>query len=277
MATHESIDGLIIRTKDMGDHDRYLTVLTAERGRIPMLAKGGRSLKGPQTAVSQLYTYANFEYYRRGDFNILKGGSPIESFYRLAEDMDRVNLAAYLCDLTAELTDEGEEAGDMLRLTLNSLHAISRDLYPLEQVKGAFELKAAALAGYEPDLSGCRVCRKTDSDPFYLDVMNGALLCPACLSEAGRHARGGEYADEIREAEIRPVLSAAVTAAMRHCLQAPVNRLFAFRFADPNDLAQFAKHAEIYLLSHLGHGFESLRFFHDLRSPAAIPKKEDPK
>ncbi len=272
---HESINGLIIRTRDMGDHDRYLTVLTAERGRILILAKGGRSVKGPQTAVSQLYTYANFEYYRKGDFNILKGGSPIESFYRLAENMDRLNLAAYLCELASELTDEGEEAGEMLRLTLNSLHAVSRELYPLEQIKGAFEIRAAAISGYEPDLSGCRVCRKSFFDPFYLDVMNGALICPECLSEAGKKVKGGEYADEIREAEIRPILPEAVVAALRYCVKAPLNRLFAFEMADANDLAAFAKQAELYLLSHIGHGFDSLKFYHEMREGTIRAKKRN--
>lgn len=272
MATHENINGLILRTKDMGDHDRYLTVLTAERGRITILAKGGRSLKGPQTAVSQLYTYANFEYYRRGDFNILKGGSPIESFYRLAQDMDRLNLAAYLCDVAAEFTDEGEEAEDVLRLMLNSLHAVSRGLYPLEQIKGAFEWRIAAISGYEPDFSGCAVCRETYADPFYLDVMNGAIICPKCLSEAGRTAKIGAYADELREAEIRAVLPAAVVAAMRYCLTAPLNRLFAFELADANDLSVFAKQTELYLLSHVGHGFESLRFYHKMRETERCEK-----
>lgn len=272
MATHENINGLILRTKDMGDHDRYLTVLTAERGRITILAKGGRSLKGPQTAVSQLYTYANFEYYRRGDFNILKGGSPIESFYRLAQDMDRLNLAAYLCDVAAEFTDEGEEAEDVLRLMLNSLHAVSRGLYPLEQIKGAFEWRIAAISGYEPDFSGCAVCRETYADPFYLDVMNGAIICPKCLSEAGRTAKIGDYADELREAEIRAVLPAAVVAAMRYCLTVPLNRLFAFELADANDLSVFAKQTELYLLSHVGHGFESLRFYHKMRETERCEK-----
>ena len=274
MAQHESIDGLVIRTRDMGDHDRYLTVLTAERGRITVLAKGGRSLKGPQRAVSQLYTYANLEYYRRGDFNVLKGGTPIEPFYQLASDMDRMNLAAYLCEVTCELTDEGEEAGEMLRLLLNALHATSRELYPLEQIKGAFELRAAAVSGYEPDLSGCSVCGKPTAEPFYLDVMNGALECPECLSAAGRQAtKTGDYADELREAEIIARLPYAVVAAMRYCLHAPLNRLFSFELTEAGDLSVFAKQTETYLLSHIGHGFESLRFYHEMRKGIPLVKK----
>ncbi len=273
MVRQEAIDGIVIRVRDMGDHDRYLTVLTAEKGRITLLAKGSRSLRGSQTAVSQLYTYGNFEYYRRGDFKILKGGSPIESFYALSQDIDRLNLAAYLCDLTRELTDEGQEAGEMLRLLLNALHAISTGLCPQEQIKGAFELRAAAISGYEPDLSGCFKCGKTESEFFYLNVMDGALLCADCLSAGGEQEPTGAYADELREARVLCRMSAAVLAAFRYCLHAPLERLLSFALADPEDLDLFSKSAETYLLSHIGHGFESLRFYYSLREPQSHDKK----
>ena len=273
MAQHESIDGLIIRTKDMGDHDRYLTVLTASEGRMTLLAKGGRGLRGAQIPVSQLYTYADFEYYKRGDFKILKGGNAIESFYGLSEDLDRLNLAAYFCEVAYELSDEGEPAADLLRLTLNSLHAVSRNLYPQEQIKGAFEFRAAALSGYAPDLSGCRTCKKTQSDLFYLDVMNGSLICPECLSRAGGAVPKGAYADELREAEILFRLPAPAVAALRYCLSAPLNRLFAFELAEAEDLLAFSKLTETYLLSHIGHGFESLRFYRELRGER--PRKKE--
>lgn len=273
MAQHESVDGLIIRTRDMGDHDRYLTVLTAAEGRITLLAKGGRGLRGAQVPVSQLYTYANFEYYKRGDFKFLKGGNAIESFYGLSEDLDHLNLAAYFCEVAYELSDEGEPAAELLRLLLNSLHAVSRNLYPPEQIKGAFEIRAAALSGYEPDLSGCRACKKPQSDPFYLDVMNGSLICPECLSRAGGAVRTGAYADELREAEILSRLPAAAVAALRYCLAAPLNRLFAFELTEESDLQAFTKLAELYLLSHIGHGFESLRFYHEMRGDAPRQKE----
>ena len=273
MAQHESIDGLIIRAKDMGDHDRYLTVLTAAEGRITLLAKGGRGLRGVQVPVSQLYTYANFEFYKRGDFKILKGGNAIEAFYGLSADLDRLNLAAYFCEVAYELSDEGEPAADLLRLMLNSLHAVSRDLYPQEQIKGAFEIRAAALSGYAPDLSGCRNCKKAQSDLFYLDVMNGSLICPECLSHAGGTVPKGEYAGEVREAEILSRLPAPAVAALRYCIGAPLNRLFAFELAEEEDRLAFSKLTETYLLSHLGHGFETLRFYRELRGEA--PRKKE--
>ena len=263
---HESVDGVVVRVRDVGESDRYLSVLTAEKGRISILSKGSHALRGPQISVSQLFTYGNFEYYRKGTTYILKGGSAIQPFYGLTGDIDRLNLAAYLCELTCEVTDEGEEAGEMLRLLLNALHALSYDLRPQEQIKGAFEIRSAVLSGYAPDLSGCAVCGKAESDPFYLDVMSGALICRDCWGRRqGIPHPMGIYADELREAEIIGILPPAVTAAIRFCAAAPLERLLSFELKEEADLVSFAKQAESYILAHIGHGFEALNFYHTMR------------
>ncbi len=266
MPKHEAIDGVVVRVRDTGDRNRYLSILTAERGRISMLSHGSRSVRSPQIAVSQLYTYGNFEYYTKGTANILKGGTAIQPFYGLSADIDRLNLAAYLCDVTCELTDEGEEAGEMLRLLLNSLHAISLALRPQEIMKGAFELRAAADSGYAPDLSGCAVCGCQNADPFYLDVMNGAILCGDCRSSVREIPTSEVYAEDLREARIMGILSPAVCSAFRYCLSAPLERLFSFELKEEDDLKSFAKLCETYLLSHIGHGFDSLNFYHTMRA-----------
>ena len=274
----ETVDGVVVRVRDTGDHDRYLSVLTAEKGRISILSKGSHSLRSEQSAISQLYTYANFEYYRRGDFNILRGGSPIRTFYELSTDIDRLDLAAYLCDVAVELTDEGEEASEMLRMLLNSLHAIAGDLRPQEIIKGAFELRAAAMSGYEPELSGCSECGKPEAELFYLDVMNGSLLCPECLQKHGGKGKlpppGSTYYDDLREAEILCPVSPSVTAALRYCVAAPLGRLFLFELHSEEERQSFSKAAETYLLSHLGRGFDSLNFYVTMRNAAKGAKAE---
>lgn len=263
---HEAINGLVVRVRGAGDHDRYLSVLTAEQGRITILSNGSKSMRRGQMAVSQMYTYANFEFYRRSGLRILKDGAEIQSFYGLSGDIDRLNLAAYLCDIACELTDEGEEASDMLRLMLNSLYAVSRELYLQDLIKGAFELRAAVLSGYAPDLGGCAFCR-AETDEMYLDVMNGALLCADCLHKRGQAARVTGAYDEIREADVLCPISPAVCAAMRYVASAPLSRLFAFELSDPDDLCAFGVCAETYLLSHIGHGFETLNFYYSMREP----------
>ena len=256
---YNSIDGVVIRTSDYGANDRYLSILTAEEGRITLLSKGSRSLKGEQLPISQPFTYCNYEYYRRGNVNILKGGSVLSSFYGIGKNLETVALAYYLCDLACELSDEGEEAGELLRLVLNSFYAISSGgKYPLALIKGAFEWRVAAISGYLPELESCERCGKRVEDEFYLHVMNGAILCKDCLRRGGLERRG----EDERGEELLCPLTPSVLAAMRYCLQAPTERLFSFAFSDEEELSAFGRVAEAYILSHLGRGFKTLEYYH---------------
>ena len=86
-------DGIVLRTLDSGDHDRLLTVLTPHGGRISVMAKGARSMNNKLMPLSQQYVYGNFEIYRRGEFQWLRGGSVNEAFYALRSDIEKLALA----------------------------------------------------------------------------------------------------------------------------------------------------------------------------------------
>lgn len=263
---YESFDGVVVRVRQTGDHDVLLSVLTAEQGRITILSKGSKSLKGEQRAISQLFTNANFEVYRKGELYILKGGSPLHTFYGISKELERFALASYLCELVLELTDEGEAAQPMLQLLRNTLYSISEGAYPLSIIKAAFEWRAAILSGYAPSLSACTDCGRGDAQEFYLDVMNGALLCADCLGSRAKTPRKQGAYDEIREAELLLCLPSASLSAVRYVMQAPPSRLFSFKLSDEEELRLFSISAERYLLSHIGHGFDTLDFYHAMQN-----------
>ena len=157
----------------------------------------------------------------------------------------------------------------MLRMLLNATYAISAGgRYRMEMVKGAFEWRAAAGAGYAPDLSACEGCGADCAERYYLNVMNGSLSCPECFGHRANPARRAispNMYDDIREAEVVCPLSSSALAAARYCLGAPLERLFSFDLKDEEDERAFSKTAETYLLSHLGRGFDSLNFYHTMR------------
>ena len=62
-------------------------------------------------------------------------------------------------------------------------------------------------------------------------------------------------------------LSSATLAAVRYVTEASISRLFLFGLSDPEDLHAFAACAETYLLSHVGRGFDTLYFYHNMKEP----------
>jgi len=60
-------NGIVTRVYDVGASDKMLNIITSDRGRIGVMVKGGRSPSSKLRAISQLYTYANFEISQKGN------------------------------------------------------------------------------------------------------------------------------------------------------------------------------------------------------------------
>ena len=148
--------GLVIRAKR--EKDVVLTLLTPEMGRITVIAKGARSLKGPQMALSQLLSYGDFELYRRGDLYWLNTGELKENFYGISTRLDALNLAVYFCDVAYAVSEPGEPAPELLRLLLNSLYFLANKTHPDALIKGVFEWRVLAMEGVSPAVNACCAC-----------------------------------------------------------------------------------------------------------------------
>lgn len=254
-------DGLVLRVKATGENDKLLTLLTPLQGKISVLVKGGRSLKSGSLSATQLFSYGNYEITDRNGFKWLRGASAHRQFRGLSESIEKLSLASYISSVAEELSGENEEAEDILRLTLNSFYALETEKKPSAQIKACFELRASAISGFMPDVSACRGCGSVSEEILYLDVMNGRLLCSSCMQKAARNAaREMARAEDIREAVIMLPISPSVAEALRYVFGADVSRMLSFSLTD-GELSDFAKVAETYLLSHLGHGFDTLDFY----------------
>ncbi len=256
-----TIDGLVLRESAMGDNDKLLTLLTAEKGKIILCAKGVRSMKSKNLSLCRLFTYGNFEYYEKGDMRWLSGGSVIDSFFGLNTDIEGLALASYIVDIARELSGEEVCAPELLKTTLNTLYAIEQHLKPFEQIKGAYELYAAFSSGFSPDLSCCRECSAVESETFFLDVMNGSLLCSDCTKRTYAVRDGADSYDAYLTASILFPMSRSVTAAARYIENAPPKRLFAFNMKDSQELSDLSRLGETYLQNHIERGFDTLEFY----------------
>ncbi len=250
------VKGLVIRTVDLSDHDKLLTLFTEERGKITAVANGSRALKSRYLAAAQLFCYGSYVLYQRGDKYWVREVTLIESFFDLRAELSRMSLAAYLCDVADDVVEENAPEGDLLRLILNSLYAIASGRYEQAKIKAVFEMRAAAILGFCPMLDGCHLCGGSEGD-LYLDVMNGVLECHAC-----RKKRSPQPLEEdvLRTASIICPLTPGAWIALQYAVSCPIDRLFSFRL-DPADERIFGQSAEKYLLNHLERGFKSLDFY----------------
>lgn len=260
----KACDALVLRVSDSGENDRILTVLTAEEGKLHIIAKGARSVRSRNAPLCRILAYSNLELHKKGDLYWLMGGSVNNAFFGINNSLEGFSLASYILDIANEISGENFPAPEVLRMTLNTLYAIENSLKPLWQIKATYELFAATVSGFAPDLYSCRDCDRTAFEgSLWLDVMNGALLCPECLSRQNGSLPPPET-DRFETRNILLPLDASALEAMRYVTSAPPKRIFAYGISSQDSVDYFCRAAETYLLNHLERGFDTLSFYHSV-------------
>ena len=236
--------GLILRETDTKETDKILTVLTAEIGKIPVIARGARRKNSRLAAACQLFAWSEMTLYKRGSWYYLDGADPVELFTGLQADLVRLSLAAYLAELTEFVAGEENPVPDLLRLLLNGLYALAKLGKAPELVKPAFTLRLLALAGFEPMIEGCAVCGAEKAVQPVLDVVQGVVHCRKCGGPGG---------------ESFP-LSAACMTALEHILHGPDRKLYSFTLM-PEDLRLLDRAAEAFAGAQLERSFRTLGYY----------------
>ena len=250
---YNTFDGLVLRETEYRDSDKLLTVLTRDNGKLTLKARGVRTSRSKLKSACQLLTYSEFTVSDsfHGQY-VITEATPKELFPAVRGDLERLSLASYFAQVAECVCQEDYSTPELLSLTLNCLYALGRLPVPQLQVKAAFELRIACLAGYEPELGGCAVCGAPMPDR--LNVSQGVLQCAACREE---------FLDGLR----LPV-SAASLSAMRYLTSCPMGRLLSFRLAE-NALEELSNLTETYLMTQLERGFSALDFYKSI-----LPRQE---
>ena len=232
------VTGLILRSVNIGESDRLITVFTKEMGNVTAMVKGARSLRNKNMPSTQQYCYSSIILYKKGDKLWVRESNLIEGFFGIRESLDRLGLAG-----------------------LNCLYAISSGKYPLEKIKAAFEIRALSIIGFMPEVLSCRDCHKSSSD-FFFDIMGGNIQCRACRDD---YILKNPIIDPAStESRIVTLLSEGARTALAYLVHCPQERLFSFSVSD-EDMKLVSNACEEYLVNQLERSFKSLDFYKEVR------------
>ena len=242
-----TIQGIVLRVTDYNDRDALLTLLTRQHGKLTVKARGLRRKNSPLTAPCQLLAYGEFTVFEyRGQYTVNEAHS-LELFTALRRDLTKLSLGTYFAQVAEVLSQEDYPSPELQSLLLNCLYALSKLSLPEKKIKAVFELRAACLSGYTPDLFGCHICGNQEPERF--DLSAGQLECRNCRSS--------------ESAGIRMPVTAAVLEAMRYICLCDPKKLFSFRLG-PDTLDKLSALTEAYLTTQLERGFSTLDFYKSL-------------
>lgn len=234
--------GLVLRETVTRDADKILTVLTPDRGRLSVIARGARRKGSRVAAACQLLAYSEMTLYEKGRWTMLDAADTIELFDGLRQDLTALSLAAYFAELTEAVSDGS--GGDVLPLLLNALYALSALKKPPQLVNPAFQFRLMALAGYEPMADGCALCGAPEPENPMLDVVHGVVHCGKCREKGG----------------LSLPLTASGLAALRYVLYGDPRRLYSFSLP-PEELRALNHAADAYVTAQLERSFRTLDYY----------------
>lgn len=245
-----TIRGVVLRVSDYNDRDALLTVLTQKYGKLTVKARGLRRKNSPLTAVCQLLAFGEFTVFEYCGQYTINEAHVLNLFQGLRVDMESLALASYFAQVAEVLSQEDYPTPELQSLLLNCLYALAELKLPFAQVKAVFELRAACLAGFTPDLVGCHVCGS--QEPTRFDLSSGLLECENCRDAAS--------------SGIRMPVTPSMLEAMRYISFCDPKKLFAFRLPE-QELTRLSSLTEGFLSTQLERSFSALDFYKSLHIP----------
>ncbi len=242
--------GLILREVKYKEADRILTVLTEDMGKITVKARGALRKGSKLSAATQSLVFSELTMFENKSKWSVNEGSTIEEFKGLRSDIAALSLASYIAECIEALATEEQPEPQLLRLALNSLYALSYDLYPQQHIKAAFELRLMSISGYEPELSVCAQCGDGMEQGGYFVPSHGCVLCRECM-------------DRIAAPKLK--ISAATIQAMRYIVSAEPKKLLSFSLSD-EAAKELYKASEEYLTVQTERKFQTLDYWKKVKS-----------
>lgn len=249
MAERIVTKGIVLRETQTKETDKILTVLTAEQGKLPVIARGARRKGSRIAAASELLAFSELVLYERRGWYLLDEASTIALFDGIRADVELLSLASYFAEMTEAVTTEDTPAGEILTLLLNTLYALDTLGKPRELVRAAFELKLLSLSGYEPLVDECAVCGKNAPAEPMFDVQQGVVLCRGCALSA----------DNLL------ALDPGSLAAMRHVLHSERKRMLSFSLSGETQ-KRFSRACEAFARVQLDRSFRTLDFYKSIQT-----------
>lgn len=175
-------EAIVLRTRDLGETSKILTLFTDRYGKIAAVAKGARRPKSRFGASLDLFAHSSIVLYmrERRDLHLISESSLLHTFYGLREDVQRLGLASAVVELVDRMVMREEKVPGLFPLLIGGLQALEKGEH-LFLLLWALLLKIVSVLGFQPQLFTCNSC----DDPVEgklagFSAAQGGVVCQDC-------------------------------------------------------------------------------------------------
>jgi DNA repair protein RecO (recombination protein O) len=186
-----NVSGIVLQCYDLGEKDRIVVLLTAELGKIRVVAKGAKRPGGRFAAVASPFTEITASIHLGRSLHTLNQAQIRTSHRQLREQLDRMAIGLFMTELLDVATVEGPGQMEFLNMLSNSLQRLEVAAQP-ELILCSFLLQLLQLSGLSPAAGVCASCQSSDRPLIALDAAAGGLVCRSCVGKTGSFPLSGQ-------------------------------------------------------------------------------------
>jgi DNA repair protein RecO (recombination protein O) len=174
-------EAVVLRTQDLGEADRIVTLLTRSTGRVRAVAKGVRRTSSRFGARLEPFTVIDVQLHLGRSLDVVTQVETIAAHGRsLSSDYGRYTTAMVMAETAERLTEiEKEPATQQFLLLAGGLRALAEGIHPGTLVLDSYLLRSLAIAGWAPSFTECARCGAPGPHRAFA-VAYGGAVCAAC-------------------------------------------------------------------------------------------------
>ncbi len=178
------VQALVLSHQNYGEADRFVRLLTPDRGKLSALAKGVRKMASRKAGHLEPFTCISAQLSRgKGSAWIVGQVSTTEGFPNLTCTLLNTCHAAYVSELADRFSAEEVSNAALYRLTLETFRRLSAGGDPFVILR-YFEFRLLDLTGYRPQLQQCVDCgAEIQPEAQFFSQINGGVVCPTCFNQ----------------------------------------------------------------------------------------------
>ena len=120
-------EAIVLKTADLGEADRLLTIYTKEFGKIQVAARGAKKLESKLRYHLEPLSYILLILVNGKNLKIVKDAALKDQFLSTRNDLEKIKIAYKIVDIINELIAGEEKDEDVWNLILETFMAIERD------------------------------------------------------------------------------------------------------------------------------------------------------
>lgn len=184
-------EAIVLKSSDLGEADRLLTLYTPHLGKLKAVARGARKPKSKLGGHVETLTHSLIMLAQGHTLDVVSQCQTLHSFQSLREDLGRLSLGLYAADLVNSFTEERQENLPLFRLLIDTLDWLSTVAgTPRQKAQDTaihhFELHLLEYLGYQPQLQDCVHCHcALEPITNFFSPNVGGIVCPRCREHGG--------------------------------------------------------------------------------------------